>query len=85
MLLDYVVVSLAYIFYKRKKKREEEPTGDELHIRSFLVCDTTVIIVDHGAPDSCGSVKPACQLPQGQLLLVCVSLPKKRCHWLTMF
>lgn len=77
MLLDYVVVCLACIYFTKGKRRgrrsRQEP---ELHIRSFLVSDITVIIVDHGAPGSCGSVKPACQLSQGQLLL-CVCQPPK--------
>lgn len=86
MLVDYVVVYLVSIFYKSKRRGRKSRQETELDIRSFLVSDTTVIIVDHGAPDSCGSVKPACQLSQGQLLLsVCVSLPKKRCHGHTMF
>lgn len=69
-----------YILQKEKKERGRANNNNKLNIRSFLVAGTTVIVVDHGAHDSCGSLN----LPVSSLKVICcficVSLQLKRCH-----
>lgn len=75
---------LCVMFYvysiKQKEKGERGRANNGLNIGSFLVADTAVIVVDHGAHDSCGSLNLPISSPKVICCFICVSLQLERCH-----